>query len=141
MKFTSIFTAAALGLSGLSSAVTVSWDAGYDDGSRSLTAVSCSDGKNGLMTKYGWKTQSQIPVFPNIGGFSGIAGWNSPACGSCYSLTYNGVTIYVLAIDHAGSGFNIAKAALNTLTKGNAEKFGRVDAQYALVANSFCKLP
>lgn len=57
--------------------VTVSYDTGYDDGSRSMTAVSCSDGTNGLITRYGWQTQGQIPNFPYIGGSSAIAGWNS----------------------------------------------------------------
>jgi hypothetical protein len=34
--------------------LTVSYDTGYDDGSRSLTQVSCSDGVNGVMWKYNW---------------------------------------------------------------------------------------
>lgn len=85
---------AALGLSSLSSAITgepcsssqfdskfthiVSYDNGYDDASRSMTVVSCSDGANGLITRYGWQTQGQIPHFAYIGGYQGIAGWNSP---------------------------------------------------------------
>lgn len=56
----------------------VSYDTGYDDGSRSMTAVSCSDGTNGLITRYGWQTQSAIPNFPYIGGADAIPGWNSP---------------------------------------------------------------
>lgn len=72
------FSAAVLGLASLASAISVSYDTGYDDGSRSLTAVSCSDGANGLITKYGWQTQGQVARFPNIGGYSGVAGWNSP---------------------------------------------------------------
>jgi hypothetical protein len=36
------------------SATSVSYDVGYDDPSRSLTQVACSDGINGLMWKYGW---------------------------------------------------------------------------------------
>src|SRR5205809_321684 len=55
----------------------VSYDTGYDDASRSLTAVSCSDGANGLITRYGWQTQGNVANFPNIGGSSTIAGWNS----------------------------------------------------------------
>jgi hypothetical protein len=57
--------------------IAVSYDTGYDDKSRSLTAVACSDGANGLITKYGWQTQGQIKT-PYIGGYQGIAGWNSP---------------------------------------------------------------
>lgn len=40
--------------------------------------MSCSDGANGLITRYGWATQGVIPKFPYIGGAELIAGWNSP---------------------------------------------------------------
>ncbi|KAF2634634.1 heat-stable 19 kDa antigen precursor [Massarina eburnea CBS 473.64] len=140
MKFTSAISAAAAGFATLSSAITVSYDAGYDDASRSLTAVTCSDGPNGLITKYGWQTQGAIARFPNIGGYQGTT-WNSPLCGTCYGITYNGKTIYVLAIDStAGAGFNLAKTAMNDLTNGQAEFLGRVDAQYAQVDVSNCGL-
>ncbi|TVY49230.1 Protein SnodProt1 [Lachnellula cervina] len=121
------------------SAITVSYDTGYDDGSRSLTAVSCSDGTNGLITK-GYSTQSSLPTFPLIGGASTIAGWNDANCGTCYTLTYNGVSINVLAIDHAVEGFNIAQAALDQLTGGQAVQLGRVDADWTQVDASVCGL-
>jgi hypothetical protein len=57
---------------------TVSYDTGYDDAGRSLTALSCSDGANGLITKYGWQNQGAVAGFPRIGGYMGVAGWNSP---------------------------------------------------------------
>ncbi|KAI1092139.1 SnodProt1 [Rostrohypoxylon terebratum] len=120
-----------------SSAVTVSYDTGYDDASRSLTAVSCSDGANGLITRYGWQTQGNIPT-TYIGGSDSIAGWNSPNCGACYQLTFNGKSINVLAIDHAASGFNIALDAMNALTNGQAVALGRVDATATQVATSAC---
>lgn len=122
-----------------------------------MTAVSCSDGANGLITKYGWQTQGAIPNYPYIGGYQGIAGWNSPQacslalllfsranyalqCGTCYSVTYNANTIYVLAIDHTATGFNLAKQAMDALTNNQAEMLGRVDAQYVQVDNSKCKI-
>ncbi|KAI1452217.1 SnodProt1 [Annulohypoxylon moriforme] len=120
-----------------SSAVTVSYDTGYDDRSRSLTAVSCSDGTNGLITRYGWQTQGSIPA-AYIGGADTIAGWNSPNCGACYQLTYNGKSINVLAIDHAAAGFNIALDAMNALTNGQAVALGRVDATSTQVDISAC---
>ena len=63
-------------------------------------------------------------------------------CGTCYGLTYNGNTVYVLAVDSvgSGSGFNIALAAMNQLTNNQAEQLGRIDAQYAQVAVSNCGL-
>lgn len=122
----------------LSSHKLVSYDPGYDQASRSLTAVACSDGKNGLITRYGWQTQGNIPKFPNIGGAQAIAGWNSASCGTCWKLTYKGKSINVLAIDHAAAGFNIALNAMNTLTNGQAVKLGRVDATATQIAVSNC---
>lgn len=137
MKLT---TASLLSLSTLASAISVSYDTGYDDASRSLTAVSCSDGANGLMTRFGWQTQGEVAGFPSIGGYSGVEGWNSAQCGTCYGVTYNGKTIYVLAVDHAGDGFNLAKGAMDVLTNNQAEALGRVDAVYAQVDVSNCGL-
>ncbi|KAI2637913.1 Cerato-platanin [Hypomontagnella submonticulosa] len=127
-----------LSLAAASSAVSVSYDTGYDDASRSLTAVACSDGPNGLITKYGWQTQGQIPNFSFIGGADVIAGHGSASCGTCYELAYNGKTINVLAIDHAGSGFNIALNAMNQLTNGQAVALGRVEATSRQVDLSAC---
>ena len=56
--------------------IAVSYDTGYDDPTRSLTTVSCSDGVNGLITKYGWQTQGDVHRFPLIGGKAPIS-WNS----------------------------------------------------------------
>ncbi|CZS94690.1 probable SnodProt1 PRECURSOR [Rhynchosporium agropyri] len=133
------FIAAFFSLLSVASAITVSYDTGYDDGSRALAAVSCSDGSNGLLTK-GFSTQNSLPSFPRIGGASVIAGWNSGSCGSCWALSYNGRTINVLAMDHANEGFNIAQAALDELTGGQAVALGRIDAQYSQVDVSACGL-
>ncbi|PHH76037.1 hypothetical protein CDD82_4155 [Ophiocordyceps australis] len=121
------------------SAITVSFDPGYDDRGRSLNSVACSDGSNGL-TRRGWKTQGDIPIFPYIGGAQAIAGWNSPECGSCWKLDYDGRSIKVLAIDHTDAGFNIAEAAMNALTDGLARQVGRVDAQATKLTPKDCGL-
>ncbi|KAL3963341.1 hypothetical protein ACCO45_000345 [Purpureocillium lilacinum] len=105
-----------MALAGTAIADTVSYDRGYDGGGRSLTEVACSDGENGLMTRYGWK------------------------CGGCWKLEYKGRSINVLAIDHAAAGFNIALAAMNDLTNGQAEQFGRVDATATRAPLSDCGL-
>jgi len=55
-------------------------------------------------------------------------------------LTYNGHTIYVLAIDHAQTGFNIAQGAMDALTNGQAVQLGRVDAQTSEVDPTLCGL-
>lgn len=43
-------------------------------------------------------------------------------------------------MDHAGEGFNIAQAAMDQLTGGQAAALGRIDAGYTLVASSECGL-
>lgn len=84
MQFTTILASLA-SMVAMTSAVSVSYDAGYDDAGRSLTAVSCSDGVNGLITKYGWQTQGAVAKFPYIGGTPDIAGWNSANVSSIVS--------------------------------------------------------
>lgn len=133
------FTAAFLSILSVASAISVTYDPGYDNGSRSLATVTCSDGSNGLLTK-GFSTQQSLPSFPRIGGASVISVWNSDSCGTCWALTYNGRTINVLAIDHAQEGFNIAQAAMDQLTGGQAVAVGRIDAQYSLLNPSDCGL-
>jgi hypothetical protein len=66
------------------SATRVSGDSTYDQGTQSLSTVSCSDGTNGLLTK-GYNLFQDLPTFPNIGGSSVIASYNSPNCGSSHS--------------------------------------------------------
>ena len=119
--------------------VTVSYDETYDNSAGSLTTVACSDGPNGLITK-GFSSFGSLPQFPNIGGAAAVAGWNSAQCGSCWKLTYNGRSINVLAVDHTDSGFNIALAAMNTLTNNQATFLGRVNADATQVAASACGL-
>ncbi|KAF2875144.1 Asp f 13-like protein [Massariosphaeria phaeospora] len=140
MKFSSVLSATAIGFSSLASAISVSYDPGYDLPERSLSALACSNGVNGLMTKYGWQTLEDIPTYPYIGGYQGIPAWNSPMCGTCYSVTYNNQTIYVLAIDQTINGFNLAKQAMDALTNNQAEQLGRIEAQYIQVDASKCNI-
>ena len=118
---------------------TVSYDVGYDDAGRNLDSVACSDGINGLKTK-GFTTQGSLPRFPYIGGVEAVAGWNSPNCGTCWSATWGGRTIYVLAVDRASRGLNIALQAMDALTGGQSVALGRVDAVVSQVDKSLCGL-
>ncbi|KAH7325873.1 Cerato-platanin [Stachybotrys elegans] len=138
MLLSNIFSLATL--ASAVSAVSVSYDRGYDDRTRHLTAVACSDGANGLMTRYGWQTQGQIPRFPLVGGAPAVTGWNSAQCGTCWRLTYNGRSINVLAIDASPGGFNLALGAMNQLTNNQAVQLGRVQATATQVAISQCGL-
>ncbi|CZT15313.1 related to allergen Asp f 15 precursor [Ramularia collo-cygni] len=122
------------------SATSVSYDLGYDEGGRAMTAVACSDGPNGMITK-GYSTQGSIPGFPNIGASSDIPGWNSDQCGQCFSLSYNGgAPLYAVAIDHAANGWVLSKAAMNKLTNNQADFLGRVEATVSKVGVDKCGL-
>lgn len=124
-------------------ATIVSYDEAYDVPGASLNTVACSDGSNGMLTR-NFTTFNSLPKFPLIGGFVGIAGWNSPKCGSCYQLTYTdaGVkkSINVLMIDSTKEGYNIALAAMNQLTGGRAKALGRVNVTDIRVSPSVCGL-
>ena len=135
----SLVSLAALAAPSLASSSTVTYDNMYDHYSDSLNNVACSDGENGLITK-GYTDFGSLPHFPLIGGAPAVGSWNSPACGSCWSLTYNGNTIYVLAIDTGAEGFNIAEEAMNMLTNGQAEALGRVTVDASQVGGEMCGL-
>lgn len=144
MKFSSIFISVVLAaLPTLSLADTLAYDNTYDNASGSLSTVACSDGPNGLETR-GFTTFGSLPSFPHIGAAAAVAGWNSPNCGTCWQLTYTsgGTTrsINVLAVDHAGSGFNVAQAAMDELTGGQAVFLGRINVTSKQVASSVCGL-
>lgn len=122
--------------------VTVRYDPVYDNRDTSLTAVACSDGKNGLITK-GYKTFGDLPNFPHIGAAFAVEGHNSAACGSCWELTYKKSdkttkTIYVTAIDHAGDGFIITETALEHLGGQQAVLAGHIEVAANRVAVSNC---
>lgn len=141
MKSFVIFTSiVALALPALSTSVT--YDQTYDNKAGSLSTVACSNGPNGLLTQ-GYNTFGDLPSFPNIGGASAVAGWNSPNCGTCWELTFTdgqgkATSINVMAVDYAANGFNIGLTAMNNLTSGHAVQFGVVDVASKQVAASAC---
>lgn len=141
MKFISL-TAAALAFALPAFAQvseSLSYDTTYDDASLSLTSVACSNGVNGLMSK-GYTTLGSLPTFPYLGGVYTVTGWNSPACGTCYEVTYGSTTIAVLAVDVALDGFNLSEEAMNKLTGGLAVELGRVEVTSTQVDPSVCGL-
>ncbi|KAI9452946.1 immunomodulatory protein [Lactarius psammicola] len=123
----------------VASADTVRYNTFYDNPSTSLNSVACSNGDNGLITK-GYTTFGSLPSFPAIGGVSAVKGWNSPQCGSCWKLTYNGKSIYVTAIDTIFDGFSISLGAMNELTNGRARELDVVDAKATQVDRWHCGL-
>ena len=113
------------------------FDSTYDNPTYSLNNVACSDGANGLVSKY--PTLNKIPSYPFVGGAFDIA-WNSPNCGGCWSITNpkNGASIYMTAVGSAGHGFNLGTEAFKILNGGVQTT---IDVVATKVAGSFCKLP
>jgi hypothetical protein len=114
----------------------------YDKANTSMNDVACSNGVNGLVTK-GYPTFGSLPTFPYIGGAFAVGGWNSTECGSCWELTYapHGITIHLVAIDTASSGFSVSDAAMDVLTGGGPSP-GRLppDVEATQVAEHYCGL-
>ncbi|KAG0701389.1 Cerato-platanin-domain-containing protein [Suillus ampliporus] len=118
----------------------VTWDATYGNPDTSLSVVSCSNGKNGLLAE-GYTNMASLPSFPNIGGVPG-AGWNSTLCGSCWSLKYsapsgNQTTVYITAVDLSYT-YNISPQAFDTLTEGTGFAAGKVKVRAIQVSPSKC---
>jgi hypothetical protein len=67
----------------------------------SMSTVSCSDGSNGMITK-GYSTLAGL--YPNVCAASFIT-WNSPQCGTCWTITnpQTSKSVSVTAIDGCGS--------------------------------------
>ncbi|KAH8824640.1 Cerato-platanin [Flagelloscypha sp. PMI_526] len=121
-------------------AIQVSWDSVYDTASTSLDVVACSDGDNGVETKYHWKKLGDVSTFPLIGGAAVIGGWNDVDCGTCWKLTYQNRSITMLAIDYTETGFNLGKKAMDQLTNNRAEELGIVQATATKQTLSACGL-
>ncbi|KAF8836846.1 Cerato-platanin [Paxillus ammoniavirescens] len=140
MKFTTtLATLVIFALPSLAATVDVTYSTFYDDPSTSLGITACSNGVNGLQTKY--PTLGSIPNFPNVGGIPGLT-WNSTLCGSCWQLTYTEGsgqtnTVNIVAVDGAYT-FNLSLEAMNTLTGGIAVEKGKVSATAVQVAASVC---
>ena len=131
MKFSSFAAAAlALALPAIAQTTqTLTYSPKYDDGSLPMTAVACSDGPNGLITK-GFNTLGSLPGFPYIGGVDAVTGWDSaaPECGTCHNITYGDSTLLVLAVDTAFYGLHLSEESMDALTPGRAAELGMVDA-------------
>ncbi|KAH9842595.1 Cerato-platanin [Rhodofomes roseus] len=100
--------------------VTISYDTAYDDFSAQVTNLACSSN----LTNLGFTNLGSIPGFPYIGGSSAVSSSGSTGCITCWELSYNETNINVLVVDYADEGLNIAQAAMNGLTGGDAQELG-----------------
>jgi hypothetical protein len=106
----------------------------------SLSTVACSDGANGLMS-WGYKDLSM--VFPYVTAWQ-PASWNSPQCGSCAKIAWNGKFTYVTVIDQCGvinsaySHFDMSREAFYGLFGDIGIAKGTMFANFTIVASSYC---
>jgi len=116
------------------------YDNTFDNKQGSLNTVACSNGPNGLASRF--PTFGNLPTYPNVGGAFAVSGWGSPNCGSCFSITYpeTGKSITYTVIDTANPGFNMAQAALDYLTDGKAVQLGKVEVNAQQLPASACGL-
>ncbi|KAI5807517.1 Cerato-platanin [Peziza echinospora] len=122
-----------------------SWDDVYGNPTTSTLVLACSDGVNGLYTK-GYSTLGAVPGFPYVGAAPTIAGWNSPNCGACFRISWNGSgkTIYITGVDTSRSSGNfvLSQQALNDLTNNQAVALGRVDVVWEQIpSRPGCGIP
>ncbi|KAF9815836.1 hypothetical protein IEO21_04348 [Rhodonia placenta] len=135
MKFTTLLTSAlCLVPVVLADTYKITYNTVYDNADTSLNDTACSNGVNGLITK------GSLPDFPYIGGSFAVPHWNSTGCGTCWHLSYNGISIDVAAVDTAGVGFDISLDAFNFFTQGQGEAAGFVFANATQVDASLCGL-
>lgn len=139
MQFSTILSVFALvggALSQTSGTGSAGYDLVYDNPETSTLSLACSDGVNGLYTK-GHLKLSDLPRFPRVAAAETVTGWNSPKCGACYNLTWEGVSVSVVVVDHTDSGFVLSLAALDTLAGGQGAGLGRVNITWeeAIPAN------
>lgn len=143
MKLANTFASFAILLTSVSAEFTASYDTKYDNPQQSLSAVACSDGPNGLLTR-NFTTFGSLPDFPLIGAVPAVKGWNSVNCGTCWTVTYTNAqgvakSINILAID-AALNFNLASPAFNKLTDDQGTFLGRVSVTAVSAPASSCKL-
>lgn len=99
--------------------------------------VTCASGENGLTKRFGWKILGDVTHFPYIAGIDSIT-WNSTQCGSCWRITHDSKTIYVVGIDNMGKGVNLPYQVFRWLAGPKAKELGSIDGtvvQVSLPAN------
>ncbi|KAI9353007.1 Cerato-platanin [Zopfochytrium polystomum] len=114
----------------------VSYNPMYSNTQLGIGGLTCAP----YLSQFG-TTLGSVPVKPGVfyAASANLAGlWNSPNCGSCYSLSYNGKTVYVVAIDACGDGFLVSTEGLDALTGGKAVELGGVTADAQPVDKTNC---
>jgi hypothetical protein len=106
-----------------------------------LTSVACSDGINGIITRWGYSDLSNM--FPYVTAAS-FATWNSVKCGECIKITNGDKSIYVTVIDQCQvlsnkDHFDLSKEAFAELLGKDGVFRGSSNGNWEVVSNSNCK--
>eukprot|EP01062_Namystynia_karyoxenos_P026540 TRINITY_DN20591_c0_g1_i1.p1 TRINITY_DN20591_c0_g1~~TRINITY_DN20591_c0_g1_i1.p1 ORF type:complete len:367 (+),score=80.58 TRINITY_DN20591_c0_g1_i1:96-1196(+) len=110
-----------------------------------LTSVACSDGKNGLMTRFGYTTVQ--PMYPYITAFD-EASWDSPKCGMCACMSdkASGNAVCLTVIDQCGppgangdNHFDIAPPAYGELFGATGTRDGKGFSEWVEGDSACCK--
>ena len=109
----------------------------YDNGATSTNTVACSNGQNGLVSRF--PTLGQIPSFPFIGGAFDVV-WNSPNCGGCWRVTNiaNNISIHFTAVD-TSSSIDLSSVAFRALNNGVIGN-GVLNVTAGKISSSVCGL-
>jgi hypothetical protein len=106
-----------------------------------VSSLSCSDGVNGLINKYGIYTLETI--FPGVMAADFIS-WNSPLCGSCVQLIHNDIIVYSRVVDGCGkfstseTHFDLDPISFNTLLGNQGIADGHGYATWNIVDSNLC---
>ena len=114
--------------------VAVSYDTTYDNFTAPVATLSCSAN----LTALGFTDLGSLPGFPYVGGSFAVSANGSTGCARCWELSFNGSSVNVLTVDYADEGFNVAKAAMNGLTGGDAKELGVLIAKAVEIDVSEC---
>ncbi|KAH6919112.1 snodprot1 [Coprinopsis sp. MPI-PUGE-AT-0042] len=130
----------------LAAAEDLTYDPWYANGREPLTSSYCSDGVNGLITKYGYSTFQEIPSYPRIGSAPAVTDVDSVGCGTCWQLTYTDggsrKSINITAIDWAPPNvFTTSQRAMDELTNGQALNLRTVGVTVKQIPAKSCGLP
>jgi len=105
---------------------TLTYNGIFNDINTSVKEFACWSGKPGnLIEDQGWVSLEDLPYA--IAGYEGVDGPDSPLCGTCWVVEYEGRSEALIVIDSAKSGLATGIHTMNSLTGGKATYLGRAN--------------
>ncbi|RBR24287.1 uncharacterized protein FIESC28_02777 [Fusarium coffeatum] len=115
-----------LSLTSANIVTTITYNGIFDDINTSVKEFACWNGKPGsLIEDQGWVSLADLPFV--LAGYEGVDGPDSPLCGTCWLVEYDGSYIPMIVIDSAKSGFATDIRTMDSITGGQATELGRVN--------------